>query len=158
MPVIEFETTINAPLAKVWAFHQDIESLVKLSPPEDEVEIEYADKPLREGSRIVINSKGPLTSRIEWTAKIVEQREPHAVVFGEEARFVDVQERGPFALWRHEHEFEHVDEKTTRCRDRITYRAPLGPIGWLLDVIFVRRKLSRMFRYRHQQLRKLLEV
>jgi ligand-binding SRPBCC domain-containing protein len=157
MPVIEFETLVHAPLAKVWAFHQDIQSLVKLSPPEDDVTIECADAQLREGSRIVINAKGPLTSRIEWVAKIVEQREPRAVVFGEEARFVDVQERGPFSSWRHEHEFEHVDEKTTRCRDRITYRVPLGPIGWLADVIFVRRKLSRMFRYRHEQLRRLLE-
>ena len=157
MPVIEFETTINAPLAKVWAFHQDIQSLVKLSPPEDEVKIESADAPLRDGSRIVINAKGPLGRRMKWVAKIVDQREPHAVVFGEEARFVDVQERGPFASWRHEHEFEHVDEKTTRCRDRVTYRVGLGPIGWLADLIFVRRKISRMFRYRHEQLRRLLE-
>ena len=157
MPVIEFESTVTAPLAKVWAFHQDIQSLVALSPPGDEVKIESADAPLREGSRIFIDAKGPLGRHMKWIARIVEQREPHAVVFGEEARFVDVQERGPFASWRHEHEFEHVDDKTTRVRDRITYRVPLGPIGWLADLFFVRRKLARMFRFRQEQLRRLLE-
>jgi ligand-binding SRPBCC domain-containing protein len=42
--------------------------------------------------------------------------------------------------------------------DRVTYRVPLGPIGWIADVAFVRRHLTEMFRYRHEQTRKILEV
>jgi hypothetical protein len=62
-------------------------------------------------------------------AKIVQHKPPRAVVFGEEARFVDEQESGPFKAWRHEHDFERVDAKSTRVVDRITYRVGWGPIG-----------------------------
>jgi ligand-binding SRPBCC domain-containing protein len=157
MPVLEFESTIAAPLEKVWAFHQDVQrSLPALSPPGDDVQIESADLPVTMGSRIVILAKGPL-GRIRWVARIIDSQPPHAVVFGEEARFVDEQESGPFKLWRHEHEFERIDGKTTRLLDRITYRVPLGPIGWIGDWLIVRRRLRAMFKHRHAATRRLLE-
>ena len=154
---LEFECTIAAPLEKVWAFYDDpVAGLPALTPPEFKVSIESADVPVHIGSRIVlvIRQGG---RPVRWVAKIVEHRPPHPVAFGEEARFVDVQEAGPFSSWRHEHDFERVDEKTTRMLDRVTYRVPLGPIGWIFDVVFVRRKLTEMFRYRHAQTRRLLE-
>ena len=154
MPMLEFETTVAAPLEAVWAFHEDVvRSLPALSPPGDQVRIESADLPVKVGSRIVIVAKGPV-GEIRWVAKVVEHVPPHAVVFGEEARFVDEQESGPLRYWRHAHEFEAVDAKTTRVVDRLTYRVPFGPLGWIADAVFVRRKLSAMFRYRHDQLRK----
>ena len=157
MPTLEFAATIAAPLAKVWALYSDAKTLAAISPPEESVEIVSADEPIAEGSRIVINAAGPLGRRIRWVAKIIEHRPPHAVVFGEEARFVDEQEEGPFRFWRHEHDFERVDEKTTRMIDRVTYRVPCGPLGWIADALFVRPKLRRMFRYRHEQTRRMLE-
>jgi len=114
--------------------------------------------PVQGGSRVVLIIRQPVVGRrVRWVARIVEHRPPHAVAFGEEARFVDEQESGPFKSWRHEHDFERVDEKTTRMLDRVTYRVPLGPIGWLADVVFVRRKLGEMFRYRHEQTKRLLD-
>ena len=153
MPTLEFEQVLAAPLHEVWAFFDDpVKGLPALSPPEAQVTLESADVPVKVGSRIVVSAKGPL-GRIRWVANIVEHRPPHAVVFGEEARFVDEQESGPFAAWRHEHDFERIDEKSTRLIDRVTYRVPLGPIGWIADRLIVRRKLRAMFRYRHAQAR-----
>ena len=152
MSVLEFEITLAAPLDAVWAFHDDAGNLAATLPPESEAKIESADAPLKEGSRIVIVAKGPL-GRVRWVAKIVEHKPPRAVVFGEEARFVDEQESGPFKAWRHEHDFERVGEKTTRVMDRITYRVGWGPIGSLADVLVVRRQLRSMFRHRHAVLR-----
>jgi ligand-binding SRPBCC domain-containing protein len=153
MPTLEFETTVPAPLADVWAFFQDVAtSLPALTSPAEAVKVESADVPVMEGSRIVLTMNGPL-GRVRWVAKIVAHAPPHAVVFGEEARFVDEQESGPFRQWVHAHEFEAVDAKTTRVVDRITYRVPLGPIGWIADLVYVRRKLRRAFRYRHERLR-----
>src|SRR5438067_2543022 len=149
MPTLEFEQVLAAPLGKVWAFFDDpVEGLPALSPPELEVKVESADVPVKAGARIVLTAKA-LGRRVRWVVKIVEHRPPHAVVFGEEARFVDEMERGPFAAWRHEHDFERVDEKTTRLTDRVTYRVPLGPIGWLIDPLLVRPKVRALFRYRH---------
>jgi ligand-binding SRPBCC domain-containing protein len=160
MPTLEFECTIAAPLERVWAFYSDpVNALPALTPPDVEARIESVDAPVQVGSRIVLNIKPPgMRGRpVRWVAQIIEHRPPHAVAFGEEARFVDVQETGPFARWRHEHDFERVDERTTRMLDRVTYRVPLGPIGWVADVAFVRRQLREMFRYRHEQTRRLLE-
>src|SRR5437016_4690403 len=155
MPTMEFDTTVAAPLAVVWAYFEDVRaSLPALTSPAETVEIESADTPLNVGSRIVMSMNGPAGRRVKWVAKIVEHVPPHAVVFGEEARFVDEQESGPFKFWRHAHELEAVDAKTTRVVDRITYRVGFAPLGWIADVIYVRPKLRSAFAYRHEQLRK----
>ena len=157
MPTVQFETTIAAPLERVWAFHQKTrESLPALSPPEDEVSIEHADESPRVGGRVIIHARGPF-GRIRWEARFVEVIPPHAVVFGEEARFVDEQVSGPFKSWRHAHEFERVDERTTRLVDTVTYDLGMGPLGWLADKLYVAGKLRAMFRYRHDALRRVLE-
>jgi ligand-binding SRPBCC domain-containing protein len=160
MPTLEFDTTIAAPLERAWAFYSDpLNALPALTPPDVAARIESADVPVRVGSRIVLTIKPPglFGRQVRWVAKIVEHRPPHPVAFGEEARFVDEQESGPFKIWRHEHDFERIDEKSTRMLDRVTYRVPLGPIGWIADVLFVRRRLNDMFRYRHEQTKRLLD-
>jgi ligand-binding SRPBCC domain-containing protein len=66
-----------------------------------------------------------------------------------------VQVSGPFAAWKHEHEFEAVDSKTTRVVDRVTYRPPLGPLGFLADWLLIRWQVHSMLRYRSNALRKV---
>jgi ligand-binding SRPBCC domain-containing protein len=157
MPTLEFETVVAAPLEKVWEFYQDVAaSLPALTSPREGVTVESVDGAMEEGCRIVLGMNGPF-GRVRWVAKVVEHRPPHAVVFGEEARFVDEQESGPFAAWRHEHECERVDEKTTRVIDRVTYRAPYGPIGRVADAVMIRRRVRRAFRFRHRKLKELLD-
>ena len=157
MPTLLFETTIAAPLSDVWAFHEDVlNALPALSPPEAGVKIELIDLPPRVGMTVVITAKGPV-GRIRWVARYVEHQPPRAVVFGEEARFVDEQQSGPFASWRHSHEFERLDETSTRLVDRVTYAVPYGPLGWLADRLLVRRELFKMFHHRHAATKKLLE-
>lgn len=62
-------------------------------------------------------------------------------------RFTDVQTRGPYALWEHEHSFEPVAGGTT-VRDRVTYRMPFGPLGMLVHWLFVKRQLAFIFDFR----------
>lgn len=158
MPILTFETTIRAPLAKVWEFHDDpIRGLPSLSPPQNAVEMESADLPIRVGSRVALTAKGPV-GRFRIVARIVEHRPPHAVVFGEEARFVDEQQSGPFKRWRHEHEFEAIDQMSTRVVDRVMYSVGWGPLGWIADKLFVARQLRAMFKHRHETTKRLLET
>ena len=157
MPTVEYETTVAAPLAAVWAFFQEVRtSLPALTAPSEGVTVESVDGAMQAGCRIVLGVNS-LMGRVRWVARIVEHVPPHAVVFGEEARFVDEQEEGPFKYWRHAHEFEAVDAKTTRVVDRVTYRAPFGPIGWIAERTYLRAKLAALFRYRHDQLRRRFE-
>lgn len=153
MPVVTFDITLPAPLSRVWDFHEDVSrALPALSPPESRVEIVSADVPVRVGSRIIISARSPLGVRLRWVAKITGHRPPHHHADGLRAEFVDEQESGPFAAWRHEHMFEEVAPHTTRLIDRVTYRAPLGPLGILADHLFVRRQIVQMFRHRHEVL------
>jgi ligand-binding SRPBCC domain-containing protein len=70
-------------------------------------------------------------------------------------RFVDVQERGPYALWHHIHTF--ADEGGgTRVSDRVEYRLPLGPLGEVAHPVLVRRTLARIFDYRQERVAELL--
>lgn len=150
MPILTFEITLPAALADVWSFHEDVaRALPALSPPEAAVRIESADVPVGVGSRVTITARGPLGRRLRWVAKIVEHRPPGTGDGPDRAAFVDEQESGPFARWRHEHLFEQLAAGATRLTDRVTYRVPLGPLGVIADRLFVRRQIVAMFRHRH---------
>jgi ligand-binding SRPBCC domain-containing protein len=149
MPELVYETLLDAPLAEVWAWHMNPrQAFAALAPPDGDVRIEQLDEPMADGSRLCFSARGLLGRRIAWVARHEDVRPPHPVAFGEEARFVDVQERGPFAAWRHEHDFEHAGLKQTRLIDRVVYRLPLHPISTPLDWLVVRPKLRRMFAHR----------
>lgn len=62
-------------------------------------------------------------------------------------RFVDEQESGPYAVWRHTHEFE-AQGRSTIIRDRVEYVERFGPLGQVAHVLFVGRMLDRIFDYR----------
>jgi len=80
---------------------------------------------------------------LRWRSRISDWDPPR--------RFVDVQERGPYRLWRHEHVFERR-EGGTLVRDRVEYAVPGG---WVVDRLFVRRDLARIFEYRSRALQEL---
>lgn len=85
---------------------------------------------------------GPLALR--WIARIAE-------VDRVARRFVDEQERGPFASWRHVHSVEACeDPATSRLVDEVTWRAPGGALGSLLLRRKLQRDLSRLFAWRHR--------
>lgn len=82
------------------------------------------------------------------TVQVVEHRPPH--------EFVDVQVRGPFAVWRHLHRFEPT-EGGTRVTDEIEFRSPLGPLGRLVDRLVLERYMHRLITARNQWLKDALE-
>ncbi|OJU39492.1 MAG: hypothetical protein BGN97_05350 [Microbacterium sp. 69-10] len=55
-------------------------------------------------------------------------------------RFRDRQTRGPFAEFRHTHEFLPT-EGGTLMRDTLEFRSPFGPLGRLVDALVMRRHL-----------------
>ncbi|MCY2953806.1 MAG: hypothetical protein NTU53_17795 [Planctomycetota bacterium] len=53
---------------------------------------------------------------------------------------------------------EAIDGKSTRIVDRVTYRLPWGPIGWMGDWLVVRRRIREMFAYQRSILREILRA
>jgi ligand-binding SRPBCC domain-containing protein len=65
-------------------------------------------------------------------------------------QFRDVQTSGPFRRWEHTHLFIPQGPEACRLEDRIEYELPFGALGNFLGGSTVRRKLARVFEYRHR--------
>src|SRR6266508_5480058 len=70
--------------------------------------------------------------------------------------FEDEQIAGPFGSFWHRHEFKIASDATVMT-DLVIYRAPLGPIGWLVERIFLDRYLRSFLERRAAHLRALAE-
>lgn len=66
--------------------------------------------------------------------------------------FRDEQRKGPYKLWRHTHTFTPTDDGGTLCEDRVDYAVPGGPLSPLVERLFVRGDVLKIFRYRAEQL------
>jgi ligand-binding SRPBCC domain-containing protein len=86
---------------------------------------------------------------VSWLTSIQAWQPPH--------RFVDVQVRGPYALWHHTHEFEAAGDGSTRMRDTVRYALGFGPFGALAARAFVHRDVAAIFDYRAEAVRRALE-
>ena len=129
---------VSAEVAYDW--HLRPGAFSRLTPPWEQVRVVKGVHPLLEGSRVEIDvAMGPT-----WKRWIAEHRG-----FVPGRQFMDVQIAGPFASWTHTHSLE-PDGAGCILEDRIEYAVPLGAIGRMLGGGMVRRKLDRMFRYRHQ--------
>jgi ligand-binding SRPBCC domain-containing protein len=73
------------------------------------------------------------------------------------SRFVDEQVKGPFSRFHHEHIFESTSSGT-RMVDRITFDAPAGPIGYLVERAILARHLRGLIEARNEFLRSQAEA
>lgn len=141
------ESRIAAPPESVFAFHERPDALEQLIPPWESVRVESRGGSLRPGTRVVLVTKlGPVPLR--WVAEHVAYDPPRL--------FSDRQVSGPFAKWEHTHRFLDDGHGGTILRDEVDYEVRLGWLGRLLAGGFIRRKLERMFEYRHARTRELV--
>jgi ligand-binding SRPBCC domain-containing protein len=142
------ESRIAAPPERVFAFHETPDSLRRLTPPWERVEVVQLAQSLRPGNRAILRGKvGPF--KVEIVAEHTEYDPPH--------RFVDRMVKGPFARWEHTHGFLDDGEGGTILRDEIDLEPPLGPIGAYFSTELIRRRLERMFEFRHETTRRIVE-
>ena len=131
-------SNISAPVEALKDWHFRSGAFGRLNPPWEKARVISEPGPLVDGFRAVIEvGVGPIKKR--WIAD-------HEITSD---GFIDRQVSGPFALWEHHHTFEPIGPRTSRLTDSITFRLPLGAPGRLFGESFVRKKLERMFHYRH---------
>ncbi len=140
---------IDAPAARVFAWHQSPDALTRLIPPWENVQVEKPPASLGNGDRaVLVIRNGPL--RLRWVAEH-HGFEDRGVAGGE---FTDIQVSGPFRSWRHRHLVESDGPDACWLDDRIEYELPLGLLGRLGGGWVTRRKLERMFEFRHEVTRR----
>ncbi len=140
MPRFRFASLLDAPVEAVWAFHEAPDALERLLPPDGSVRVIERRGGLEPGSTVELELRlGPL--RRQWVARHTE-----CVAL---SHFCDVQERGPFRLWRHRHGFERAGEGRCLLADEVEWSLPLGPLTDWLARPLVEHKLKEMFQWRH---------
>lgn len=141
--VLVSDFIIPRPLQDTFAFFSDAANLERITPPWLNFRI-LTPNPIQMHTGTSIEYRISLKGiPIRWLSVISEWQPPH--------RFVDEQVRGPYSLWHHTHEFTAAPGGT-RMVDTVRYRIPLGPLGSLAHVLFVRRDLARIFAYRRDNL------
>lgn len=145
MVTIQLTTDIDAPIEEVFDLARDLDL--------------HARSMARTGERAVA---GRTTGRIEhgetvtWRARhfgIWWSMTSRITAVDPPTRFEDVQERGPFAWFRHEHRFEALPGDGTRMRDRWEHRSPFGPLGWLADRLVLGRYMRHQLETRNAALK-----
>jgi uncharacterized protein (TIGR01777 family) len=110
-----------------------------MTPPWEQVRLISSTGGIQVGARIeLLMRMGPVPVR--WVALHDRYEEPRM--------FRDIQLRGPFARWEHEHRFEAVPGGAA-LTDHVAYELPLPPFGSWFGGGFARATLERTFRYRH---------
>ena len=142
-----YSSLINAPVNRVWEFHERPDILTLLTPPWQPVEVLRREGGLGVGAisefRLWL---GPIP--IDWLARHTEC-EPYQY-------FVDEQVKGLMQSWVHRHQFQ-AENGQTRLTDSINYELLTGtPLETILG-LWVNSRLEEMFRYRHQVTKKECE-
>ena len=139
--VFERRTKLAVPASELFDWHTRAGAFERLTPPWESVRVVENGGGVANGSRVVLEVKvGPL--RKHWVAVHSD------VIPG--SSFTDIQEQGPFPFWQHEHRMIPVDADSSWLEDHVEYKLPLGFPGNALGERIVRRKLERLFRYRHR--------
>ena len=96
---------------------------------------------------------------VTWRARhfgVWQELASRITVFDRPRHFRDTMVRGAFKRFDHDHFFE-AEGKGTRMRDVFDYAAPLGPLGWLAEHLFLTRYMRRFLEQRNRELKGVAE-
>ena len=138
------EQWIPAPIEAVFAFFSDAWNLEAITPRWVHFRI-HTPRPLelRAGARIEYELRLAGVP-FAWRTRFTSWDPPHG--------FVDVQERGPYALWEHTHRFAPCGDGVL-MEDHVRYALPFGPLGALAHAVAVRPALAAIFDFRFAAIR-----
>lgn len=136
------------PIREAWEFFSSAANLARITPKE----MGFVIRPplpqgsIHRGQKIIYTIRPLLGIPLTWVTEITEVDDP--------VSFVDTQLKGPYAIWRHRHNFEAVPGGTL-MKDHVEYALPLGPLGELAHLAFVRKQLLGIFDFRERTLEQL---
>ena len=140
--ILTARARIPRPLPEVFAFFSDAQNLAKLTPANMHFTIlTPGEIEMRPGA--IIDYKLKVRGLpVRWRTEITAWKPPE--------RFEDLQVKGPFRQWIHEHRFVE-EEGSTLMQDRVRYKVWGGClVHWL-----VKRDNAKVFAYRNRVIKSL---
>ncbi|MBC8238737.1 MAG: SRPBCC family protein [Helicobacteraceae bacterium] len=143
----EKSSLIRCDIEELFSFHLDLKNLQAITPKDTKVSLVGEMFTPQEGDFLRLKTVKNFIP-IDWEVLIYKVEEPNILV--------DLAIKSPFAFWEHSHIFTQKEDGMCELKDVIRYKAPFGFIGVLFD-FFVSYELEKMFTYRHEVTKKILE-
>jgi ligand-binding SRPBCC domain-containing protein len=145
---LERTQIVPRPIAQTFEFFSDPRNLERLTPKFLRFEF-LAPPPLVVTPGAILDYRIRLYGvPVHWRTRIEIVEPP--------MRFVDVQDQGPYAHWRHSHTFRDIGGGRTEMKDSVEFALPLGVLGDAAYRLFVARSLAQIFDFRAQALKKIV--
>jgi ligand-binding SRPBCC domain-containing protein len=134
---------LSCNIETAWNFFSSPENLTFITPGDMRfvMHTQTGKDSIYEGMEIEYSVSPLFHIPVHWKTKITH------VTF--QKHFVDVQEKGPFRQWHHQHEFIE-NEYGVLMKDTVNYQLPLGFLGRIVHRFFVKRRLEYIFNYRYK--------
>jgi ligand-binding SRPBCC domain-containing protein len=139
-------SAVDVPIQEVWDFHMNPQNLVRITPHGSAVRVLTTNPVIQLNAVIKVEVKV-----LHFVPVVMENR---IIVFEPPARFVDVQEHGPFRHFRHEHSFEEVEGKTV-LTDAVEFESH-GLLGRMADASVIRYEFEHVLKVRHHKTAEIL--
>lgn len=139
------EQQLHCDIQTAWNFFSAANNLSVITPPEMNFTVltKLQNDEIYEGMIIDYTVSPVFSIPLGWQTEITQ------VDF--RTSFTDFQQKGPYRLWNHYHEFIK-NEEGVLIKDTVDYELPLGFLGEIAHKLFVRKKLENIFNFRHQVL------
>lgn len=139
---------IPGDLESVFAFFREPDNLEALTPPFLRFRVEAMNTDEIEQGSLIDYKLSLRGLPLRWRSEILDWNPP--------LEFVDKQLRGPYRYWHHRHSFQAQDGGVL-VTDEIDYTVLsearfLAPIENLVNALFVRRDVARIFAYRAERM------
>ncbi|MBL7706333.1 MAG: SRPBCC family protein [Taibaiella sp.] len=128
-----------------WEFFSSPYNLARITPKEMKFLVlsDLPDERIYEGMIIDYKVSPLLGIPMRWRTRITQVDEGRS--------FTDFQEKGPYKLWNHFHEFI-PNEQGVLVKDIVDYELPMGFLGQIAHTVMVQKKLQHIFDYRYRVL------
>lgn len=137
------EQQLNCSLETAWKFFSSPENLAEITPKDMNFTVlsKYRNQPIFEGMIIDYIVSPLFNIPLKWKTRISQ--------VDKNKSFTDFQEKGPYKLWNHHHEFI-PNQNGVLMKDTVDYELPLGFLGKIAHTIIVKDKLNKIFDYRYK--------
>ena len=136
---------LNCDLETAWRFFSSANNLSVITPPEMKFVVltELENDDIYEGMTIDYHVSPLMNIKLNWQTEIVQVEHLD--------NFIDFQNKGPYKIWHHYHEFVK-NEDGVLMKDVVDYELPLGFLGEIAHNLFVKKKIESIFDYRKEVL------
>ena len=149
MPIIKLKIEIKAPIERVFDLARCIDLHIETMKQSNEKAISGKTNGLINSGETVTWQATHFGVRQKLTSKITAFNRPH--------HFRDEMKKGAFKRFSHDHYFEET-ESGTLMRDVFDYDSPLGVLGRIADVIFLKKYMTNLLLERSLLIKKVAET